>query len=126
MMMMMVMTMVMMMMMMVMMILTKVLLRGTEGVTGLAWASVDDTCRLNYNVRMEVGGAESIRTVAVRAPADKVVLRVQTSAQPPVPWSWKIIQFRISRWLLYLVEMVTMMMEVTIMVFGGPHPKRTD
>ena len=54
-MMMMVMMMVLMMMqMMVMMILTKVLLRGTEGVTGLAWASVDDTCRLNYNVRMEV------------------------------------------------------------------------
>ena len=51
----------MMIMMMVMMILTKVLLRGTEGVTGLAWASVDDTCRLNYNVRMEVGVAESIK-----------------------------------------------------------------
>ena len=67
MMMMMVMTMVMMMVMMVMMILTKVLLRGTEGVTGLAWASVDDTCRLNYNVRMEVGGAEGIRT-ALEAP----------------------------------------------------------
>ena len=112
MMMMMVMTMVMMMMMMVMMILTKVLLRGTEGVTGLAWASVDDTCRLNYNVRMEVGGAESIRTVAVRAPADKVVLRVQTSAQPPVPWSWKIIQFRILRWLLCLVEMATMITKI--------------
>ena len=48
-------------MMMVMMILNKVLLRGTEGVTGLAWASVDDTCRLNYNVRMEVGVAESIK-----------------------------------------------------------------
>ena len=102
------MVMIVMMMMMVMMNLTKVLLRGTEGVTGLAWASVDDTCRLNYNVRMEVGGAESIRTVAVRAPADKVVLRVQTSAQPPVPWSWKIIQFRILRWLLCLVEMATM------------------
>ena len=32
----------------------KVLLQGTEGVVGLAWASIDDTCRLNYNVRMEV------------------------------------------------------------------------
>jgi len=30
-----------------------VLLQGTEGVGGLAWASIDDTCRLNYNVRME-------------------------------------------------------------------------
>ena len=30
------------------------LLQGTEGVVGLAWASIDDTCRLNYNVRMEV------------------------------------------------------------------------
>ena len=47
--------------MMMLMILTKVLLRGTEGVTGLAWASVDDTCRLNYNVRMEVGVAESMK-----------------------------------------------------------------
>ena len=65
MMMMMVMTMVMMMMMMVMMILTKVLLRGTEGVTGLAWASVDDTCRLNYNVRMEVGW-EALRALERR------------------------------------------------------------
>ena len=54
--------MVMMMMMMVMMILTKVLLRGTEGVTGLAWASVDDTCRLNYNVRIEVG-REALRAL---------------------------------------------------------------
>ena len=62
--MMMVMMMVLMMMkMMVMMILTKVLLRGTEGVTGLAWASVDDTCRLNYNVRMEVAVAESIKNI---------------------------------------------------------------
>ena len=36
------------------MVIMKVLLRGTEGVGGLAWASIDDTCRLNYNVRMEV------------------------------------------------------------------------
>ena len=35
-------------------IMIKVLLQGTEGVGGLAWASIDDTCRLNYNVRMEV------------------------------------------------------------------------
>lgn len=31
------------------------LLQGTEGVAGLAWASVDHTCRLDYSVRMEVG-----------------------------------------------------------------------
>ena len=30
------------------------LLRGTEGVAGLAWASVDNSCRLDYSVRMEV------------------------------------------------------------------------
>ena len=36
------------------MLMMKVLLQGTEGVVGLAWASIDDTCRLNYNVRMEV------------------------------------------------------------------------
>ena len=39
---------------MIIIIMMKVLLQGTEGVGGLAWASIDDTCRLNYNVRMEV------------------------------------------------------------------------
>ena len=101
-----------MMVMMMLMILTKVLLRGTEGVTGLAWASVDDTCRLNYNVRMEVGDAERALERPLEALADKVVHRVQTSAQPPVPWSWKIIQFRISRWLLCLLEMTTVIMKI--------------
>ena len=98
--------------MMMLMILTKVLLRGTEGVTGLAWASVDDTCRLNYNVRMEVELPRSLEQWPLEALVDKVVLRVQTSAQPPVPWSWKIIQFRISRWLLSLLEMTTVIMKI--------------
>ena len=40
--------------------------QDTSSVTGLAWAFLDETCRLHYNIRLEGGPGLQLETAASR------------------------------------------------------------